>query len=74
MQYRNFVSPDCIRNRFLSLDEGAGYEEMKMPGNVMVVGMWDTHLGEHDFWETAYEVLIIITLDTTEIRGLMEEA
>ncbi|WP_448327700.1 hypothetical protein [Sulfitobacter sp. M13] len=45
-----------------------------MPGNVMVVGMWDTHLGEHDFWETAYEVLIIITLDTTEIRGLMEEA
>lgn len=68
------VSPDRIRGRFRSLAEGAGYEEMKMSGNVMVVGKWETHLGEYDFWETTYEVPVIVMPDTTEIRGVMEEA
>ena len=45
---------------------------MKMSGNVMVAGKWDTHLGEYDFWETTYEGSVIIMPDTTEIRGLME--
>ncbi|SEJ30489.1 hypothetical protein SAMN05421762_0956 [Pseudooceanicola nitratireducens] len=66
------ISPDRIRSRFRGLAEGAGYEEMKMSGNVMVAGKWDTHLGEYDFWETTYEGSVIIMPDTTEIRGLME--
>lgn len=40
----------------------------------MVVGNWDRHLGEYDFWETTCEVPVIIMPDTTESRGLMEEA
>ena len=68
------VSPDRIRSRFRNLAEGAGYEEMKMTGNIMVVGRWDTHLGQYDFRETTYEVPAILMPDTTEIRRLMDDA
>lgn len=68
------VSPDRIRSHFRNLAEGAGYEEMKMSGNIMVVGKWDTHLGEYDFREITYKVPVIVMPDKTEIRSLMDDA